>query len=268
MMKLSQRAIWADFIKDSTIFTPSLIYRPSDNAFGVQKDLNMLVYAGIETKTAAEYISATGLNHKKKQFKFGSVKSAVAKLPGTNDVVYEVIYVEIIDPLEKGTEYLDNYITRQFDPYTITIDTSNRIYSRTPSVIDDVLPFDVRPQRRITLDRTDLLVSDSNPTRIYPSSVSIWQDRIAQVGLTERNFMPLWMRSVQIGAKTELGYVKAVPLCYCNPGGSVDILLNIKNSNFDFKLLNYTIDRYIIDSVTGYGSDKYIVFKNDRITIS
>jgi len=275
MMKLSQRSIWSDFIKDSTIFTPSLIYRPSDTLFGVQKDLSMLVYAGIETTSAAAYISATGLNHKKKQFKFGSVKSAVAKLPGTNDIVYEVVYVEIVDPLEKGTAYLDNYIGKQSDPYTINVDNSNRIYSRTPSIIDDILPFDVRPERRVTLDQTDLLASDSNPTRIYPSSVAIWQERIKNWtdnqgnGLeTERNYMPLWMRSIQSGSKTELGYVKAVPLCYCKSGGAVDILLNIKNSNFDFKLLDYTIDRYIIDSVTGYGSDKYIVFKNDRITIS
>jgi hypothetical protein len=275
MMKMSQRDIWSNFIKDSTIFTPSLIYRPSDSSFGVQKDLSMLIYAGIETTDAAAYVSAAGLNHKKKQFKFGAVKSAVAKLPGTNDVVYEVVYVEIIDPLEKGTAYLDNYIGGQLDPYAVTVDISNRIYSRTPSVIDDILPFDIRPTRPVTLDQTNLLASDSNPTRIYPSSVAIWQNRIKNWaddqgnGLaTERNYMPLWMRSIQPGSKTELGYVKAVPLCYCKPGGSAEILLNIKNSAFDFKLLDYTIDRYIIDSVTGYGSDKYIVFKNDRITIS
>ena len=45
------------------------------------------------------------------------------------------------------------------------------------------------------------------------------------------------------------------------------ILLNIKFSGFDFKALDYTVDRYIIDSVTGYNTDKYLVFRNDRITV-
>ena len=79
--------------------------------------------------------------------------------------------------------------------------------------------------------------------------------------------MPLWMRTIQEGQVQELGYVKAVPLCYCKPGEADDILLNIKNSGFDFNQIEYTVDRYIIDSVVGYSKDKYIAFKNDRTTI-
>jgi hypothetical protein len=80
--------------------------------------------------------------------------------------------------------------------------------------------------------------------------------------------MPLWMRSIQEGQVQELGFVKAIPLCYCKSGRADDILLNIKNSDFDFSQIDYVIDRYIIDSVTGYGDDKYIVFRNDRTTIA
>jgi hypothetical protein len=84
----------------------------------------------------------------------------------------------------------------------------------------------------------------------------------------ERNYLPLWMRSIQPGETQEINYVAAVPLCYCKPGGADDIILNIKNSGFDFKLLDYTVDRYIIDSVTGEYTDKYLVFRNDRTTIT
>jgi hypothetical protein len=76
------------------------------------------------------------------------------------------------------------------------------------------------------------------------------------------------MRSIQPGEVVELGYVKAIPLCYCQPGTADNILLNIKYSKFDFNQLDFTVDRYIIDSVTGYSSDKYIVFRNDRTTIT
>jgi hypothetical protein len=67
--------------------------------------------------------------------------------------------------------------------------------------------------------------------------------------------------------KRELGFVKAVPLCFTLPGQSSTILLNIKNNGFDFSQINYEIDRYIIDSVTGYGNDKYLAFNNDRTAI-
>jgi hypothetical protein len=85
---------------------------------------------------------------------------------------------------------------------------------------------------------------------------------------SERNYMPLWMRSIQDSTKQELGFVLAVPICYCKPDTSADILINIKYSGFDFKNLDYTVDRYIIDSVTGYSNDKYLVFKNDKVTIT
>ena len=75
------------------------------------------------------------------------------------------------------------------------------------------------------------------------------------------------MRSIQPDSYTELNFVPAVPLCYCLPGLGKEILLNIKNSGFDFKLLDYTIDRYIIDAVEGNYEDKYLVFRNDRTTI-
>jgi hypothetical protein len=49
------------------------------------------------------------------------------------------------------------------------------------------------------------------------------------------------------------------------------IILNIKNyaktNDFNFNKLDYTADRYIIDSVEGYTQDKYLVFRNDRITL-
>jgi hypothetical protein len=75
------------------------------------------------------------------------------------------------------------------------------------------------------------------------------------------------MRSIQPGSNQELGFVLAIPICYCKVGYGADIILNIQQSGFDFKTLDYTIDRYIIDAVEGQASDKYIVFKNDRIAV-
>ena len=269
-MNQDKRDIFNSFVNDSNIFTSSSIYRPNDINFGIQRDLKMTIYGGIETKTAAEYISAIGLNHKRKRFTFGDIKSAKAKIPGTNTVVYEVIYVEMFDPLEKGKVYLNSTVTRSKDPKKISVDSSNAIWAKnTETALMNVAePYLLRPDYRITIDQNNLNVSDPNISKYYPSSISLWREQLKTVGLTERNYLPLWMRSVQDVTKQELGFVLAVPICFCNPGTSADILLNIKYSEFDFKNLDYTVDRYIIDSVTGESSDKYLVFKDDKVTIS
>ena len=269
-MSQDKRAIFNSFINDSNIFTSSSIYRPNDVNFGIQRDLRMTIYGGIETKVAGEYVSAMGLNHKRKRFTFGDIKTAKAKVPGTNTVVYEVIYVEMFDPLEKGKEYLNSTVTRSPDSKKVTVDSSNAIWAlnTNTALMNRAEPYLPRPDNRITIDQTNIHISDPSFNIRFPSSISLWRERLRAVGLTERNYLPLWMRSIQDITKQELGFTLAVPICFCNPGTSADILLNIKYSGFDFKNLDYTVDRYIIDSVTGESSDKYLVFKDDKVTIS
>ena len=267
-MPMEQRSLFKTFINNNIIFTPTSIYRPSDANFGIQTELKMVIYSGIETKEAAAYISAIGLNHKRKQFRFGQVKKAYAILPGTKEVVYETVYVEMHDPLVNDV-YLDNKIRQEYpDPENIKTDLSNNFYSRDSAILgieDD--PYGFRPNPKITIDQTNIEVSSPNNRYDFPNSIVNWQSRIKAVGDTERNYLPLWMRSIQPGTRQELGFVLAVPICYCLPGTADDIILNIKYSGFNFKDLDYTVDRYIIDAVTGYTSDKYLVFKNDRNTV-
>jgi hypothetical protein len=270
-LKASQRALWQAFINDNTIFTPESIYRTNDSSFGVQISLGMIAYAGIETKEAAAYVGAMGLNHKNKRFVWGDLKTAKAIDPDTQSVVYEVIYLEMMDPLEYNGKHLPSevFLSKKggLNSQVISTDSSTNIWSRNLSDLGADAPTNHRPNPIVTVDSTGYQVSNPRPGNYYPNSISNWQTRIAGVGASERNYLPLWMRSIQPGSKAELGFVLAVPLCYCKPGTSDSILLNIKYSEFDFKKLDYTIDRYIIDSVTGNTSDKYLVFKNDRITV-
>ena len=278
-LPLTQRAVWKEFINNTTVFTPSSIYRSNDPSFGLQTDLNMIVYAGIETSDAAKYVSAMGLNHKRKRFHFGDVKKAVAIKPGTNTQVYEVVYVEMIDPLEPNGNRLPHKLENlglQSNP--ITVDTSNILWSRAPADLAIPAPESQRPDPYMTIDSTGYQVSNPNPGTYYPNSISNWRDNMqnwaddAGNGLeTERNYLPLWMRSIQPGSRQELGFQLAVPLCYCKVGTADAIILNIKNyintTSFKFNLLDYTVDRFIIDAVSGNATDKYLVFRNDRITV-
>jgi hypothetical protein len=209
----------------------------------------MLVYAGIQTEKAAAYVGAMGLNHKKKRFQFGSIKKAIANDPTTHAQVYEVVYIQMADPLEPNGIHLPEMI-------------------KSDSRYKDTITVD----KTISIDSTGYQVSSPNTNEYFPNSISNWRDRLSKVGLNERNYLPLWMRSIGSGQKEELGYTLAIPLCFCKPGTADTIITAIKLSGFDFKAIDYTIDRYTINAVLNSQGDvvyddKYLVFKNDRITV-
>jgi len=259
----TQRTAWKNFINDTNIFTPSSIYRPNDPTFGLQSTLKMLVYAGIETKLAGAYVGAIGLNHKRKRFQFGSVKKATAIDRESGDEIYEIVYVQMLDPLEPNGKHLPLKLISSKENNNITVDNNPRSLSNL--TIDSHI--NIGNNDPITVDSTGYEISDPKSNNYYPNSITNWRNRLKQVGARERNYLPLWMRSIPAGEKEEIDYVLAIPLCYCHVGTADKILLNIKFSEFDFKNIDYTVDRYIIDSVTGQDSDKYLIFRNDRITI-
>jgi hypothetical protein len=282
-LKLDQRAKWKAFINDTTVFTPESVYRPNDPNFGLQTDLAMVIYSGIETTEAAKYISAIGLNHKRKRFQFGSVKKATAVIPGTRTAVYEVVYVEMVDPLEPNGRRLPNSIAYSPNSDNLTADETNDFWQpgfspKTDTVKRAKMGKDGinsgRPNPMLTADIEGYQISNNHPGSYFPNSITNWRERLKNWQddsgngfANERNYLPLWMRSIQPGGNQELDFQLAVPLCYCKVGYADDVILNIKFSGFDFKLLDYTADRYIIDAVQGETADKYLVFKNDRITV-
>ena len=273
-LNVDQRTYWKEFITDTNIFTPDSVYRTNDPVFGVQSELKMLIYAGIETTQAAAYIGAIGLNHKRKRFLFNGFKKAIAIDSETGEDVYEVIYAQMQDPLEPNNTHLPLKIVASHQPDKITIDNSNSIWSRNLSDLQADAPDAVRPNLMITADSQGYETDINYPNRYFPSSISNWRTRLKSAThsdgsslSSERNYLPLWMRSIPEGDKKQLGYVLAVPLCFCKIGTADKILLNIKHSDFDFKNIDYTIDRFIIDSVSGYYQDKYLVFRNDKITV-
>jgi len=103
MLPNTQRTLFKNFTSNPEVFTPSSIYRPNDPTFGVQKSLEMLVYAGIESKKIENFVSAAGKNHLRKTYAIGDLKSAKAIDPITKETVYEVIYLDINDPSNPST---------------------------------------------------------------------------------------------------------------------------------------------------------------------
>jgi hypothetical protein len=241
-----KRLAWFNFITDATIFRPTDIYRYGDVNFSVQTDLRVLIYAGIESVTAVKFVQAMSRNHYHKRLKFGSLKTAKAKDPVTQETIYEVIYVEIIDDLEKNGRSISQ-----------TVNLPNNINSKV------LISYD-----SIKIDSDIPLVSDRDHQRVFPNSIKNMRSRISAIGDRDREFLPLWMRSTQDQASFETGYVSALPLCYCKPGSdnnaaaspAENIVARIKASGFDFKTIDFVADRYIIDIIDGEIEDKYLAF--------
>jgi hypothetical protein len=233
-----KRLDWYNFITDSNIFRSTEIYRYGDANFGIQTELKVLVFAGIESVGAVGYVQAISQNHYRKNLKFGNVKYAVAKDLLTQEPVYEVIYVDVVDEFEKNGASIKS-----------TINLSNNINSKV------LVSYDA-----IKVDSNIPFASDIDHQRIFPNSIKNMRRRIRGVGERDREFLPLWMRSIQTDSFVESGYVKALILCYMQPGKSEGVISRIKSNGFDFKSIDFTADRYVIDILDGEIEDKYLAF--------
>lgn len=321
LLKPEQREYYRDFISDNSIFTANSVYRPDDPEFGVQAELKCLVYAGIEAKNIENFVAAAAKNHKKKRYILGEPRIATAALPGTRDVIYEVIYVPVIDPQESNNgktrekftiknnknitadsiqyETKDDSVKkgvgivelpvygRQTVKFVVSETQSIRVLTRESGLntitttndsflidirddgditvqlnITDAEPFRFRPiSNTLKADSDAIRVSESNDIVRYISNITNMRDRIFAIGKTERDYLPLWMRTPQSGFQ-ELDYIAALPIVFCKPGTASDILLNITSSDFDFKKIDYQIDRYIVQRTQDNEQERYILFAN------
>lgn len=269
---VENRTLFSNFINDNTIFPRDKIYRLGDPAFGLQKNLKMLVYAGIETRQLREYIPILNKNVNRKRFKLGNVKKAVAKPQGSDQILYEIIYLEVIDDYElnrKSVERvkLPNYIKKKI--------LANQSRFELPAAKQSAdLPESFKLDRDpLTTDNSRVFASGSDQEFAYPVSIINIRNNIKSILISddgstlrlidrENEFLPIWMKTPQNSRTAATGYVKAVPLCYCNPGDGDSVIENIINSGFDFSLLDYEIDRLIIDSTTGNSQAQFLKFTN------
>ena len=110
-------------------------------------------------------------------------------------------------------------------------------------------------------------MSQSTDVKKYISNIDNMRDNISETGSSSRDFLPLWMRTPQNGSLAELDYVLAIPIVYTIPGKSEEVKTKLERSGFDFKNIDYDIDRYIIDNTTGLSQEQYIFFANYQFNV-
>lgn len=100
LLAADERKRYSDFILNSEIFDPNMIYRYSDPEFGVQTTPKLTLEFGIEQVPLNVLVSGLENNFVKRRFTLGNIKVATA-IDSTGHAIYEVIYSEIIDNLTK-----------------------------------------------------------------------------------------------------------------------------------------------------------------------
>jgi hypothetical protein len=73
------------------------------------------------------------------------------------------------------------------------------------------------------------------------------------------------MRTPQEGDYKPPYYIRAVPICYTLPGQGDKIISRIKLSRFDFKQLNFEVDRLIVQETADNSTAKYLLLERQSL---
>jgi len=278
-----QRNDWYNFITDSNLFKANEFYRPGDVNYGVQTELRTLIYAGVENSDIVNFVQAVSRNHNKKQMLFGDIKYATAYDPTTKESIYEVVYVEIIDDIagistESSQDLSDDLKAKILTSVdTITIDSDIPYVSDSDK--QQVFPNSIENMR------ARIANSGAHTSTYLPAWMSgIYSAGYASVvvlcyvkpgnapNVLARIKAKLhtasrgaWNNQAAYQIGDTVSYLGFYYTCAVNNTNSKPSDNSVNWSrNFEFKALNFTADRYVIDAISDQIADKYLAFPNNR----
>ena len=196
-------------LQDPTIFTPNSIYRSDDPNFGIARNVVYYHAYGLAPASLDDYVASLNLNHYWKQLTLGTIKTARA-LDDNGNVIYEVVYSEIIDNL-----------------------VNNDGVSVGKEV---VLPFQVNHG---TITEFEL---------VYPNSLQNMRDQVIDTVGQISNVLPRWMLSRQVDGSV-LGFTPSWVIAYTKPGEAAQIAYNLQTTfGVVLNLIEFKADRYELDN--------------------
>jgi hypothetical protein len=99
----------------------------------------------------------------------------------------------------------------------------------------------------------------------YPNSINNMRVALESVGQTDEYLWPKFMRTVQGDTGMPLGRILCMPICFCLPGNSATIINRINNSGFNFKMINFDVDRITVLNISDNNTTKYLLFPNKEV---
>jgi len=244
---LIDQNIFYNVAQDPNINSPEYIYRGEDSNFGMKSKPEMLLISGLESQTLTIFQKQMEQNHAPKKLYFGDLKTAVAKENGK--ILYEVVYLDIKDDLvgNSGTAVANEIGIRSAVKKSLLGPTA-----ATTELTTDTDIYEVTHKSGLAFSTSGSKVRFANQlsadldyiATLYPNAVANMRSRMKSLGHKEWNHLPLWMRTIQSDAKAPLGYVMAVPICYCKPGSGALIKKRISDKGLIFRNIDFIVDRY------------------------
>ena len=258
--------IFYSVAQDPAINDSAYVYRSEDPNFGLKLKPEMLMMAGLEAQTLTTFQQQMEQNHAPKTLYFGDLKTAIAKEGTTTK--YEVVYVEI----------KDNLVNSKGEAISSAVKLPNQIekpmLGPRASSVDrtvDYVEYEITTDGGLSFSTSGSKVRYANQLSadlgfietLFPNAVANMRSRMKSLGHKEWDFLPLWMKTTQAGDKAPLGFVMAVPICYCKPGTAGLVKKRIQDKALKFKNIAFTVDRYTVgnskiasNQFTGDGTTK------------
>ena len=243
--------IFYNVSQDPTINNEEYVYRSEDPNFGMKLKPDMLMIAGLEAQTLTAFQNQMEQNHAPKTLYFGDLKTAVAKEGSTTK--YEVVYIEIKDNLvnSKGEAVSSAINLRDAVAKPMLGPRASSMNATT-----DYVDYEITTDGGLSFSTSGSKVRYANQLSadlgfietLYPNAVANMRSRMKTLGHKEWDYLPLWMKSTQSGDKAPLGFVLAVPICYCKPGTSGLVKKRIEDKALEFKNIKFIIDRYTVSN--------------------
>jgi hypothetical protein len=212
----NDRQLINSLLQNQDIFQQNFIYRPSDPNFGVATGVVYNHAYGLTASTLTDYVNSLKINHYWKNLVLGEIKTAQA-IDSSGNVVYEVVYSEVID---------------------------NLVNSQGQSV-----------SKQVTLPYPVVNDDSSETSTVYPNSLINMRDQVIDSVGQISTVLPLWMTSKQSNGRV-LGFTPCWVIAYAKPGYSKQIAYYI-NEKFGIKLnlIDYEVDRYELDRLLSHNWD-------------
>lgn len=229
------------------------------------------VYEVVYLELSDSYDNASSTEKRIKNSKSLLVNS-LSKTPKTiigSNSAYIIIGTRLNPDNKLFFDYDIPVSTRQND-YTLNFIEDSEVQGRDDSLfIQSIgsstnIKIDPVPINTIKTDSTAIDASLNKHVIKNLSSTSSLREELRSLGNTEREYLPLWMKTAQEGSLQELGFNLAMPICYCKPGTG-DLVKNaLEFKGYSFENYSIEIDRILLEK---QDSTQYFVFPNYEFVI-
>ncbi len=257
------RLIIDSLLTNTTLIPDEMLYRPNDVYFGKATNITYEHMYGVFAANLEKYLQAVMISHYWRNITLGEIKTAVAR-NATGEIVYEVVYSQIIDDIQsKELSETTTGFNDEDPPWVIWNTPINlNLGPWYTSITDIFTSYELILGQEYYTSLTPGYIRT-----VYPNSLLNMRNRVAEVVGQEYNakMLPLWMTSQQRDGGT-LGYTQSWVICYTkpNPTGTSfaeTIKNNIQTSNgtpasmlwpHTLNEINFRIDRITVDKSETY----------------